>query len=436
MDIVWFFTSVSTLLAIPAAFILLFGALFFTLNTGFLQFRSFPRFFRLITGTIASKKRVGKNAINPFYALFTAMSTSLGMGTIVGPSIAIVIGGPGALCWMVIYAMFASVTKFIEVTFALHFRKKTTEGLILGGPMQYLRHAHPLLASWYTGATIFLFTAWSGLQSNALAETLSNEAIPAWVTGIGIFILAFYLLYGGAQRIGEFNSKLVPIMFVLYVSSALFILFSDITALKEAILLVISHSLAPMPSIGGFVGASIYAAFQAGIYKGAFTTESGMGTSSIPHSMADVAHPTDQGVLAMISVFVDSFIISLSGLCILVSGIWQKGIISNTMMYHVFNMYLPAFGRIILVLAISMFIIGSIVGNSFNGRQSFATITRYRYLFWYNLSVCSFFFLSTIIEAPLAWAIADTILPLVAVPNILGLIYLTLKYPQVLKQKV
>lgn len=437
MNFTWFFINLSMLLAVPAAFTLLFGALYFTCTTGFLQFRSFSRFFKLITTEgITAAKTAGKNAINPFYALFTAMSTSLGMGTIVGPSIAIVVGGPGALFWMVIYAILASITKFVEVTFALHFRQKTEDGLILGGPMQYLKYANPYLASWYTFATIFLFSAWSGLQSNALAETLSKEAIPSWVTGLGISVLTFYLLYGGAKRIGEFNSKLVPIMFVLYCSTALFILLSNISALQEAILLVLHHSFAATPAIGGFVGASFYTALQAGVYKGAFTTESGMGTSSIPHSMADVKYPTDQGTLAMVSVFVDSFIISLSGLCILVSGVWQEGIVNNTMMYHVFNSYFPVVGKFILVLAISMFIIGTIIGNSFNGRQSFATLTNYKYLFGYNIVVSSFLFFSTIIEAPLAWAIADTILPLVAVPNILGLIYLSLKYPHVLRVKL
>lgn len=434
MSLIWFFINISTFLAIPAAFILFFGAFYFSCITGFLQFRSFSHFFRLIAGNITSKKTVGKNAINPFYALFTAMSTSLGMGTIVGPSIAIVIGGPGALFWMIIYTILASITKFVEVTYALYFRKTTAEGLILGGPMQYLYYAHPYLASWYTGATIFLFSAWSGLQSNALAETLSKEAIPTWVTGLGIACLTFFLLYGGAKRIGEFNSKLVPIMFVFYCSAALVILLSDLHALKMAILLSLSNSFTFAPAVGGFAGASFYNALQVGIYKGAFTTESGMGTSSIPHSMANIKYPTDQGILAMVSVFVDSFIISLSGLCILVSGIWQKGVINNTMMYYVFNNYFPTFGKLILVLAISMFIIGTIIGNSFNGRQSFATITNYKHLFWYNLAVSSFLFFSTIIDAPLAWAIADTILPLVAVPNILGLIYLSKKYPQVLKQ--
>jgi alanine or glycine:cation symporter, AGCS family len=434
MNMTLIFTAASTVLAAPTAFVLLVGALYFTVITGFLQFRSFGRFFKLLTGTIAEKKQAGKNAINPFSALFTAMSTSLGMGTIVGPSVAIVTGGPGALFWMIVYALLSAATKFAEVTYAVHFRKKTTDGLILGGPMQYLNYVHPALAAWYTGVTIFLFTAWSGLQANVLAETFSKVHIPTLATGICIAFLALYLLEGGAQRIGRFNSALVPVMFVLYVSSTLFILFTNAHLLADAFRLIFEHSFAPMPALGGFLGASVYTALQAGTYKGAFITESGMGTSSIPHSMANVAHPTDQGVLAMVSVFVDSLIMLLSGLCVLTSGVWQQGMLNNTMMYTIFNSYMPTFGKIILVSAISMFIIGTVIGNSFNGRQSFAALTNYRYLRWYNITVTFFLFLSTMMTAPLAWAIADFLLPLVAVPNVFGVMYLAYKYPDVLKK--
>lgn len=434
MDVLFFFNYLSYLLAIPTAFILLGTALFFTISMKGIQFRSLPRFFSLITDIVFRPDSNHKtNAINPFHALFTALSTSLGMGTIVGPSIAIVMGGPGALFWMLFYAICGSVTKFSEVTFALHFREKTREGKILGGPMQYLQKVHPLLGRWYTYATIFLFAAWSGLQANVLSETLAHQFVPPWVTGLCLAGLVFFLLGGGAQRVGVFNSRLVPFMFVLYVSASAFILLSHLSALKEAFILIGTHIFMPTPAISGFIGASVYTALRAGVYKGAFTTESGMGTSSIPHSMADVSHPTDQGVLAMTSVFVDTFLCLLSGLLILVSGIWQKGIISNTMIYQVFDSYLPNFGRPILVFSISMFILGTVIGNSFNGRQSFASVTHYRFLSWYNLTICCILFVSTIIEAPLAWAIADTILPLVAIPNVVGLIYLSFKYPHVLR---
>lgn len=422
---------IAYLLALPASFLLLGTALYLTLKLKFLQLRGLPRFWYLVRNGLQERK--DQAGINPFNALFSAMSTSIGMGTIVGPSIAIVIGGPGALFWLIAYALTASVTKFAEVTFAIHFRSQQKNGKIVGGPMQYLKKVRPWLGWWYTCATIFLFSCWSGLQANVLADVLLEESIPTWITGLCLSVLVFILLRGGAKRIGEFNSKLVPVMFFLYVSSTLIILIKNWSATKHALYLLFTYAFAPLPALGGFVGATLYSALRAGVYKGAFITESGMGTSSIPHAMADVAHPTDQGILAMVSVFVDALLCTLSGLLIIISGIWQEGVVSNTMIHFAFNQYIPSLGRPLLVIAICLFVMGTVIGNSFNARQSFATITNFRYITAYNLFICSVIFLGTLIEVPLAWAIADIILPLVAIPNVIGILYLAHKYAYVLQ---
>lgn len=431
MNLLPFIDYVAYLLALPAAFILLAAAIYLTVKLKFLQFRGLPRFWSLLRNGLT--ERSDKAGINPFYALFNAMSTSIGMGTIVGPSIAIAIGGPGALFWLVLYAFLASVTKFAEVTFAVHFRTQDADGKIVGGPMQYLQKVAPWLGWWYTFATVFLFSCWSGLQTNVLADVLAKESIPTWVTGLILSILVFVLLQGGAKRIGEFNSKLVPAMFFVYVSSSLIILINNWSSTVIAMGLVLKYAFAPLPAIGGFLGATFYTAVRSGVYKGAFITESGMGTSSIPHAMADVAHPSDQGILAMVSACVDMLLCTLSGLLVLISRLWQKGTIDNTMMYQVFNQYIPGLGRPLLVAAICMFVMGTVIGNSFNGRQSFATITKFKYINAYVLFVCLVIFAGSLIEVPLAWAIADVVLPLVAVPNVIGLVYLAHKYAYVLE---
>ncbi len=431
MTLLQIIDHVAYIFAVPASFILLGAAFYLTFKLKFLQLRGLPRFWQLLRGGLQERKDGA--GINPFNAMFTAMSTSIGMGTIVGPSIAIVIGGPGALFWLIVYALLASVTKFTEVTFAVHFRTQDENGNIVGGPMQYLKKVRPWLGWWYTFATVFLFSCWSGLQANVLADVLAQESIPAWATGIFLSVLVFILLRGGAKRIGEFNSKLVPVMFFIYVSSASLILIKNWSATGHALSLIFKYAFAPLPALGGFVGATLYSALRAGVYKGAFITESGMGTSSIPHSLADVAHPSDQGILAMFSVFVDTALCTLSGLLVLVSGIWQHGVVSNTMIHSIFSKYVPGLGRPVLSIAISLFVMGTIIGNSFNGRQSFATITQFRYLNFYNIFVCGVIFLGCLIDVPLAWAIADIILPLVAIPNVLGLLYLVHKYGHILK---
>ena len=364
------------------------------------------------------------------------MSGSLGMGTIIGPSVAIVIGGPGALFWLVFYALVGAITKFTEVTFGVYFREKTADGSILGGPTQYLKKLHPWLASWYAWATMFLFAGWSGLQANALAEMLWQVQVPHYITGIALAILVLIMLYGGLTRIGKFSTALFPVMFCLYVSVACYILWNNSHELGNAFRMMFDSIFSPAPALGGFAGATFYQALSSGTYKGAYTTESGMGTAAIPHSLANVQKASDQGILAMSAVFVDAFLCFLSGLMVLVTGVWTHGTVTNIMMYNIFKTNLPMLGESLLIFSISMFVLGTVIGNSFNGRQSFAAITRYRWLNWYYLFVCIVIILGSMCNVPLIWAIMDVILPFVAIPNLIGIIYLACKYPQALQNLV
>ncbi len=430
MDLLLFFTHLNYYLALPSALLLFVVAVWLTIYLKCIQLRALPRFFSLIRYGVQGKNS-NSAAINPFYALFTAMSTSIGIGTIVGPSVAILTGGPGALCWLLFYTFFGSVTKFAEVTFAVHFRKEKN-GFLVGGPMQYLATIVPWLGTWYAATTMFLFAGWSGLQANVIAEMLSVEYLPTWCTGLLLALFVFIMLQGGAERIGFFNSRLVPIMFTLYVSAGLLIVLQYRTLLYDTFALMITSIFSPMAPIGGFLGSSIMAAFCSGIYKGAFITEAGMGTASIPHAIANVQKPTDQGILAMMSVFVDTFLCLLSGLLILITGAWKTECVSNALMYQVFQQHFPVVGRPILIFSITMFVIGTILGNSFNGRQSFATITHDRWLLWYYLFVCCTIFFGAISNVPLVWAIMEVMLPLVAIPNVLGIVYLSLCHKKIL----
>lgn len=431
MNLLAFFAELNLWLSLPTAFILLVSAAYLTVKLSFIQIRKIPYFFHLIAhGVPAAQKNI--RAINPLYALFTAMSTSIGMGTIVGPSVAIIMGGPGALFWLIFYAICGAVLKYAEVTFAIQYREKTSTGRLLGGPMQYLQQISPYLGLWYAIVTMFLFAGWSGLQANVLAETLAQEYLPQWITGVTLAIFVFIMLRGGSQRIGAFNSKLVPVMFVLYVTAAVTILFNNAHLIIPACRLIFAHLFKPTAIAGGVLGSSIFGALCAGTYKGAFITESGMGTSSIPHALADVEKPTDQAVLAMTSVFVDTFLCLLSGLLVLITNLWQETCVRNTIIYQVFEMNFPTFGRPILIGAIIMFVLGTIIGNSFNGRQSFATVTNGRWQLHYYLFVCLIIFFGAISNVPLIWAIMEIMLPLVAIPNVLSIVYLSTKKREIL----
>lgn len=361
------------------------------------------------------------------------MASSIGIGNIVGPSLAIVIGGPGALFWLVVYAFFGSVTKLTEVTFALFYREKTDDGKILGGPAQYLKKISPILAHWYAASTIILFAGWSGIQSKALAEIVAHRGIPESITGLCFAIFVVMVLMGGAKRVGQIASKIVPFMFVLYVTFSLWILLSNSGALWNALLLILKTIFVPAAPVGGFVGATVFVALRQGIYKGVFITESGMGTSAIAHAMSDVEQPIDQGILALFSVAADTFLCLLSGLLVLTSGIWQEGIMSNTLVFQVFESQFPALGPLVFMVSAVLFITTTAIGNGFNGGQSFAAFTHYRWLNWYYVFVGLVIFISSISDVPLVWAIMDLVLPLVALPNLIGIVILAIRKPEILK---
>jgi AGCS family alanine or glycine:cation symporter len=435
LDLLSFFNTINIVIGIPFTFLFLVVGILLTVKTGFPQIFAFRYFITIIQDGLKRTHAGNLKTIDAFHALFTAMATSIGIGTIVGPSLAIVVGGPGALFWLIVYAFFGSVTKLTEVVFALHYRKKTADNRILGGPAEYLKMVHPFFAHWYGFATLFLFAGWSGIQSKALSEILFKKGIPEWTTGLLLACFTFYILIGGAQRVGNVASKLVPFMFGLYVSFSLWILLHDIPALVAAFKLIFSSILTPAAPIGGFLGSTIFAALKEGVYKGVFITESGMGTSSIAHAMSDVKKPIDQGILAMYSMSADTFLCLLSGLLVLTTGIWKQGVFSNTLVFNVFEAQLPTIGPLFFIISVTLFITTTVLGNAFNGGQSFATFTNYRWIRSYYAFVGCIIFISSVSEVPLVWAIMDTVLPLVALPNLIGIVVLAFRHPALLRYK-
>lgn len=427
----------NSLIALPATIIFFGASVFLTYRLRFPQFRGFPYFVRLLTQSFVRKKEKGPEGetetISSFHALFTAMASTIGMGNIVGPSIAIMAGGPGALFWMLVYIFFGSVTKFTEVTFAMKTRIKTTDGTLIGGPMEYLKLVHSYVAYWYVLVMIFLFMGWSSLQSNTLASILDQESISALYVGAFLAILVLIVLSGGVKRVGNIASMLVPLMFALYFMFAAGILLNDVSALWWAIKLVISQAFKPASAFGGFIGATLFQAMQAGIYRGIFITEAGLGTSSIPHAVSDAKYPVDQGLLALFSMISDAFLSTLSGLLVLVTGVWTSGVFRSTLIYEAFKLNSPLYGKYVLILSVGLFVLTTIIGNSFNGKQSFASLTNNRWVSWYIGATCTAIFLGALVPVQLMWNIMDLMLALVAVPNVIGLIALTIKYPEILK---
>lgn len=414
-------------------FLFLGAALILTLQSRFAQIRMFPRFVRLVMGSI--KKRTDSSrtdAMSPFHALFTAMGTTLGMGNIVGPGVAILMGGPGALVWLLMYIFFSSVTKFVEVTFALHTRTVSAEGKIIGGPMRYLHTVSPFLGYWYAYIAVFLFTAWTSLQANTLANIFELEFVPKYIVGGLLACIVFATLHGGAQRVGNIASKLVPIMFILYICFAFTLLSQNIGALSHAFHLIFVGAFTPQALVGSLSGFTILQAMRVGTYKAIFITEAGMGTSSIAHAMADTKNPTDQGILAMFSMLSDALIALTSGLLVIVLGVYN-GPFRSTMIYEAFRLGSPVAGRFVLLATVTLFVVTTAIGNSFNGMQTFASLTRHRFIGAYMALTVCMIFVGPLLDAKLMWDIADVVLALVAIPNIIGILILAYKKPEIIR---
>jgi AGCS family alanine or glycine:cation symporter len=430
MNIALFCAECNNFLALPSTLIFLIVSLILTYKTGFIQFKSWGKFIKILKSGPAEKSHNTFKSISSTQALFTAMSTTIGIGNVVGPSLAIAAGGPGALFWLIIYSLFGCVTKFVEVTLAITTRSKTVDGHILGGPSKYLALIHQNLGKWYAVITIPLFIGWSSIQSNILADILYQESISKILTGLVLGGLVFLALNGGAKRVSSWATKIVPMMFVLYILFAALILIKMIDKLPGVIRLIFTCAFQPTAAIGGFLGATIFESIRHGVYKGIFITESGIGTSAIPHALADVEKPTDQALLAMYSVAADTILCLISGLLVLVTGSWWHKNISNVVVYQAFKNHAPYLGQIVLLISIALFVFTTTIGNAFNGSQSLATLTKHRYLKIYAIIAALATAVGAMLELPIIWNICDILLTLVAIPNCLGVLYVYLKSPQ------
>lgn len=423
--------------------IVLTASIVLTFKTRFVQFRMLPQMLRFIFSLFYNRKKLkeGKDTILAHKALFAAMSTTIGISTIVSPVIAIRLGGPGALVGFLLTTLFGTAASFAEVTFALSFRKRLENGTIMGGPMQYLKDGiHPFLAKWYAFFCFVLMIAWSSAQANQLADILSSNLlgsyqIPSSLTGISLAVLVIFVLIGGIKRIGKISEKLVPTMFLLYIGAALWIVFSNLSLLPEIFTTILNSLQSPQAIASGALVGGAASALRWGIFKGVQSNEAGIGTPTIPHSMAETQTPINQGILSMTSTYSSGFICLLSGIVTLMTDTWQNDSIKLgiNMVAESFAMYFSYIGIIIVIISAFLFAFGTIIGNSYNGSQCFGFLTDNRFINGYYLATAGLIFLGSISDVKIVWTIIDFCLIPVAVPHILGIVYLAFKRSDLLK---
>lgn len=332
-------TAVNNFIWGVPAMICIFGVgLFLSVRTNFLQIRKFPYAIRTTIGRMFRKRNASDGAMTPFQAVCTALAATVGTGNIAGVAGAIAIGGPGAVFWMWISALLGMCTKYAEVTLAVHFREKNTNGELVGGPMYYIKNG--LDKKWHFLAYLFsafgvltVFGTGNATQVNTITTAvnsallnyhlLGEDQVPTsnLIIGIVIAVLVGMILLGGIKRIGRVTEKLVPFMALLYVILGLGVIVIHAGALPSVFGAIIGGAFNPSAVTGGIVD-SMFVSMKKGVSRGIFSNEAGLGTGSIAHACADTRKPVKQGMFGIFEVFTDTIVIcTLTALVILCSGI-------------------------------------------------------------------------------------------------------------------
>ena len=432
--------------------------IFYTVRTRFVQVRCFGEGFRRVFGR--QKAALGnKGGLSSFQALATAIAAQVGTGNIVGACGAILIGGPGAIFWMWIIAFFGMATIYAEATLAQSTRAVDENGTVHGGPVYYIKAAFrgkfgKFLAVFFAvAAMLALGFIGSMVQSNSITESFGNvigTADYSWLIGLIITAIAAFIFLGGIKRIASVCEKMVPIMASLYLVGALFVIIVNITDLPAAIGAIFKYAFLPNAIIGGSIGYAIKEAISQGAKRGLFSNEAGMGSTPHAHAVAEVEKPHDQGVAAMIGVFIDTFVVlTATALVVIItlycgngplvdglqSGEMFHGIeIAKTSMAQlafgdafsvVFGEVGYTIGNVFVALCLFFFAFSTIIGWNFFGKVNV------EYLFGkigvkiYSVVALGFIFLGSFFKNDLVWELTDFFNYLMVLPNVIALFALS-----------
>ena len=370
--------------------------------------------------------------ISPFQALMTALSATIGTGNIAGVATAIYFGGPGAVFWMWVIALFGMATKYAEALLAVKFREVDANGQYVGGPMYYIENGLGAKWKWLAGAfSAFGMAAAFGIgnmvQSNSVAEVLAAQyAIPTVVTGGTMALIAGIVIIGGVRRIAEVASGLVPLMAIGYLIAALIILGLNAQAIPAAFATIVDSAFNGTAAGGGFVGATVWMAIRWGFARGIFSNESGLGSAAIAHAAARTNNAVRQGMVAMLGTFIDTIIMcTLTGLVIIVTGAWLEGEQGASMSRAAFVTGLGGAGGHIVAAGLAVFAFTTIIGWSYYGERCAAYLFGVKIIATYRVTWITAILLGALFQLNLVWAFADLFNGLMAIPNLIALLLLS-----------
>ena len=436
--------------------ILLIGAgLYFTVRTHAVQVRCFGEGLRRMFGGFSLNGKKHDSGMSSFQALATAIAAQVGTGNIVGACGAILIGGPGAIFWMWIIAFLGMATNYAEAVLAQKTRKVTEDGTVHGGPVYYITTAFKggfgkFLAGFFAVAIILaLGFMGSMVQSNSIASTMNTAfGIPTWVVGLIVVIVGGFIFIGGVKRIASVTEKVVPFMAVVYLIGGLVILIMNAQNIIPAFQLIFTCALNPEASMGGVV-FGIIAALSQGAKRGLFSNEAGMGSTPHAHAMANVKDPHDQGVVAMIGVFVDTFVVVTMTALVVISALYcgdgvlaqafasapagsdpsavaaLVGMDKTNMAQVAFGEFFGAsFGNAFVAICLLFFAFSTIISWNLFARINVEYLFGKKGVLPFFIVALAFIFLGSILSNDLVWELADMFNQLMVLPNVIALIAL------------
>nr|WP_072536531.1 sodium:alanine symporter family protein [Anaerococcus mediterraneensis] len=401
-----------------------------SISTKAIQFRKFSFALKNTLGKVFDKSHKDADGdISPFQALATALAGTVGTGNIVGVSLAIMLGGPGAIFWMWMAAILGMATKYAEVTLAVAFREKKNNNFI-GGPMYYIEKGlgnKKLANAFAFFAGIAVFGIGNSTQSNAIAGVLkTNFSISPFVTGIVLSIIAGFVIMGGIKTITRVTSRLVPLMSLIYIIGCLMILFINKDAIIPSFSAIFVGAFSPKSLGGSMIALSFKDAISAGVARGVFTNEAGLGSSPIAHASASTDHPVRQGLWGIAEVFVDTIIIcTMTALVILTTGVYKiPAVDASSLVAHAFSTG-SSFGPYVVSIGQTLFALSTILGWAYYGEQSVSYIFGENIIKYYRIIYIMFVFIGANMDLGLAWVIANILNGFMAVPNLYAVIRLS-----------
>ena len=429
-------------------FLLVAVGLWYSIKTRFVQVRCFGEGFRKALGGMKLKGEKQKSGMTSFQALATAIAAQVGTGNIVGASGAILTGGPGAIFWMWIIAFFGMATIYAESTLALKTRSVDENGNVKGGPVYYITHAFrgkfgKFLAGFFAvAATLALGFMGAMVQSNSIGSTMETAfGIPSWVMGLVLVAICAVIFIGGVQRLASVTEKIVPVMALIFIVGAFVILACRIKYIPQTFGMIFKYAFKPQAIIGGGFGFAIKTAISQGAKRGLFSNEAGMGSTPHAHAQANVSDPHDQGVVAMIGVFIDTFVVLTLNALVIISTLYtEDGVLSlGTIPDYIgkANLAQTAFGSVFgakfgaIFVAVCLFffafstvlswnLFGKINANYLFGKKNTKLCTLI-----YSIIALVFVFIGTIASNDLVWELTDMFNNLMVIPNAIVLFALT-----------